>query len=96
MLENVFKQKLISRLRDEYPGCILAHLDPNETQGIPDILILFGDRWAVLEGKKCATASRRPNQQYYIDKMNDMSFGRFIYPENEEEVLYELEQALRS
>lgn len=95
MLENRFKTKLVSELEEMFPGCIIAHLDPNETQGIPDILILYEDKWAALEGKKSADASHRPNQDYYVDLMNKMSFAAFIYPENKGEVLYELQQALR-
>lgn len=95
MLENRFKTKLIAEIKDMFPGCIVLHMDPNEIQGIPDILILYNDRWGALEGKKNAEASVRPNQRYYVDLMNNMSFASFIYPENKEEVLNELQQALR-
>lgn len=95
ILENRFKTELIKELYDLFPGCIVAHLDPNEIQGIPDLLILYGPRWAVLEGKKNRNSPCRPNQPYYIDLMDKMSFAAFIYPENKEEVLYELQQALR-
>ena len=87
MLENKFKTKLIREIKDMFPGCIVAHLDPNEIQGIPDLLILFENKWAVLEGKKSSTASHRPNQDYYVDIMNRMSFAAFIYPENKDEIL---------
>lgn len=90
MLENRFKTNLIKQLRKMFPGCIITHLDPNEIQGIPDLLILFENKWAVLEGKKNAKASVRPNQRYYVDLMNDMSFASFICPENKDEVLDEL------
>lgn len=90
MLENRFKTKLISELKELFPGCIVVHLDPNEIQGIPDLLILFKDKWAALEGKKNATASHRPNQAYYVNLMNGMSFASFIYPENKDEVLDDL------
>ena len=87
MLENKFKTNLISEIEDMFPGCIVAHLDPNEIQGIPDLLILYRDKWATLEGKKSATAPARPNQSYYVDLMNRMSFSAFIYPENKDQVL---------
>lgn len=93
MLENKFKTKLIHEIEDMLPGCIILHLDPNEVQGISDLLILFEDKWGVLEGKKNAYARHRPNQDYYINLMNDMSFAKFICPENKEEVLDELQQA---
>lgn len=93
MLENKFKTDLIREIEDRFPGAMCLHLDPTEAQGIPDILVLYNDRWAALEGKKSAKASHRPNQDYYVDLMDQMSFARFIYPENKEEVLYELQQA---
>jgi hypothetical protein len=95
MLENKFKTNLINELEDMFPGCLIVHLDPNEIQGIPDLLILYENKWAALEGKKHKNASHRPNQEYYVDLMNDMSYASFIYPENKEEVFYELQQALR-
>ena len=90
MLENRFKTKLVAELKELFPGCIITHLDPNEIQGIPDLLILYRNRWAALEGKKSASASHRPNQAYYVNLMNDMSFAAFIYPENKDEVLSDL------
>lgn len=96
MLENKFKTKLIKEIKTRFPGCMIFHLDPSERQGISDLLILYGDMWVALEGKKNATASHRPNQDYYVDLLNKMSFASFIYPENMEEVLYEMEQFFES
>ena len=90
MLENTFKTKLIAQIETMLPGAIVVHLDPNEIQGIPDLLVLFEDSWAALEGKKSATASARPNQPYYVELMDSMSFAAFIYPENKDEVLNDL------
>ena len=96
MLENRFKTKLCAELKEMFPGCLIIHTDPNEMQGIPDLIILYENKWAALEGKKHANATYRPNQDYYVDLMNSMSFASFIYPENKEEVLYELQQTFRS
>lgn len=90
MLENRFKTKLVNEIKEMLPGCMVLHLDPNEIQGIPDLLILYKNRWGCLEGKKTANATHRPNQDYYVNLMNDMSFAAFIYPENKDEVLEEL------
>ena len=87
MLENRFKTKLVNELEEMFPGCIILHMDPNEIQGIPDLLILYKNKWAALEGKKSVRASARPNQSYYVNLMNEMSFASFIYPENRDEVL---------
>ena len=96
VLENKFKTKLVKEIEEMFPGSMALHMDPNEMQGIPDLLILYKNKWAALEGKKEKNASHRPNQDYYVNLMNDMSFASFIYPENKEEVLHELQQSFRS
>ena len=90
MLENKFQAKLIKKLKNLYPDCIVMKNDPTYIQGIPDLLILHKDKWASLECKKSANARHQPNQDYYVGKMNNMSFSSFICPENEEEVLEQL------
>lgn len=87
MAENRFKTKLIKEIEEMFPGCMVMHLDPNEIQGIPDLLVLYKDKWAVLEGKDYEGAHAQPNQPYYVDLMDKMSFASFIYPENKDEVL---------
>lgn len=91
--ENKFKTKLISELETMFPGCMVIHLDATEIQGIPDLLVLYKDKWAALEGKKSKKENVQPNQPYYVNKMDSMSFSRFIYPENKEEVLHELQRS---
>lgn len=96
MLESRFKTNLINELEYLFPGCFIIHMDPNEYQGISDLLILYQNKWAMLEGKRYRNSTRRPNQNYYINKFNEMSFARFIDQDNKEEVLYELQQAFRT
>lgn len=93
MLERDFQRKLIAELKILFPGSVVLKNDPNYIQGIPDILLLFKNRWAMLECKNALSANRRPNQEYYVEKLNGMSFARFISPENKEEVLHDLQQA---
>lgn len=89
-LEKNFQSKLKKELEEKFPGCIVTKLDSSLIQGIPDLLILYKDKWATLENKRSSKESKQPNQDYYVNKMNNMSFSRFIYPENKEEVLNEL------
>lgn len=96
MKENKFQADLKKELKSRFPGCIITKLDSADIQGIPDLLVLYKDKWATLEVKKSGTASHRPNQDYYVEKMDNMSFSKFIYPENKEEVLDELHQAFES
>lgn len=90
-LESGFQDRLIQDIKKIFTGCMVFKMD--QIQGIPDLLVLYKNKWATLECKKSAKAKRQPNQQYYVDLMNDMSFSRFISPENKEEVLHELQQA---
>ena len=96
MLERDFQSKLIKELKKRFPKCIIVKNDPNYIQGFPDLTILYKDKWATLECKNNASAGKQPNQDYYVEMMNEMSFSRFIYPENKEEVLHELQQSFES
>lgn len=95
MKESVFQNKLIKKLKIIFPGCIIMKTDPSYLQGLPDLLILFGNKWAALECKKSSKAHHQPNQDYYVRLMNKMSFASFISPENESEVLDEIQRALQ-
>ncbi len=94
MVESEFQSKLIRELKERFPGCIVLKNDADYIQGIPDLLILHNNKWASLEVKRSESAKHRPNQDYYVAKMNSMSFAAFIFPENKEDVLHDLEQAL--
>lgn len=94
--ESEFQAELIRELKVLFPGCIVLKNDPDYMQGFPDLLILYKDRWAGLECKRTRLAAKRPNQDYYVGLLNQMSYANFIFPENKEEVLRELQQALRA
>jgi hypothetical protein len=94
--ENVFQSKLIKEIKELFPKAIVLKNDPNYIQGIPDLLILQDDKWAMLECKKSKDAKHRPNQEHYVDTLDAMSYARFIYPENKKEVLDELQQTFKS
>lgn len=93
--ENKYQASLIKRIETRLPGCVVLKNDPDYIQGIPDLLVLYEGHWAALECKKSSRAKHRPNQDYYVDRMNDMSFASFIFPENEKRVLDEMESAFR-
>ena len=87
-LESGFQDKFRDELKQLFPGCMIFKMD--QIQGIPDLLVLYGTKWASFEMKKSARAARRPNQEYYVNLMNKMSFSRFVCPENKDIVLDEL------
>lgn len=96
MAENRYQAKLIKKLEGRFPGCVILKNDSGLRQGILDLTILYGPYWAMLEVKDSATAKDQPNQGYYIQKLNEMSFAAKIYPKNEKEVLDALQQAFES
>lgn len=91
--ESQFQAKLIRKLKTIFPGCLVLKNDASYIQGFPDLTVLWKDKWALLECKRESEAHKQPNQQYYIDKGKQMSFAAFICPENEEEVLNDLQRA---
>lgn len=91
--EGRFKEELIQELEQIFPGCVILKNDEQLLQGIPDILLLWESYWAMLEVKKSANASKQPNQDYWIEIFDRMSFGAFIYPENKDEILDALQQS---
>ena len=95
MREGQYQAGLIKRLKELFPGAIVLKNDAGYKQGIPDLLILYNDRWAALEVKASKASPHRPNQDYYVERMGQMSYSAFIFPENEREVLDELQRALR-
>ena len=94
-LESKFQKELIDEIKREYPGCIILKNDPDYIQGFPDWTILWEDKWAVLEAKRTKNARKQPNQEHYVEKLDNMSFSRFVYPENKEEVLNELRKTFK-
>lgn len=96
MRESVYQSRLIKKLQKLFPGCIVQKNDSTYTQGIPDLVIFYGDRWAMLEVKASANAAVQPNQEHYVKRLNEMSFAAFVHPDNETEVLDGLQHAFGS
>lgn len=95
MRESGYQGDLIKRLKFQFPGCVILKNDTSYIQGIPDLSMFYQDRWAALEVKASENAPVQPNQPYYVDLLNEMSYASFIYPENELEVLRDLQFAFR-
>lgn len=93
MLERDYQPHVIKRIRRLFPDALVLKNDTSYMQGIPDLLIIIGEWWGMLEVKKSAGERVQPNQEFYVDKLNAMSFCDFIYPEVEEEVLHALQRS---
>ena len=89
--ESKFQGELVKEIKRRWPTAVVMKNDPNYIQGIPDLTVLYSDRWAMLECKRSRDEARQPNQEYYVSTMNGMSFARFVCPENVEDVLDEME-----
>lgn len=94
--ESAFQSRLIREIQNEYPGAVILKNDPNYLQGFPDWLVLYRTFWAALEAKDSPLYRYQANQEYYVDLTNDMSYGSFVFPENKDEVLRELQRAFQS
>lgn len=95
-LESQYQAGLVKKLRKMFPTAVVLKNDPTYLQGVPDLLILFKDRWAMLEVKRSPDAPYEPNQEHYLSQLGAMSYASVINPVNEEEVLNELQHALRA
>jgi hypothetical protein len=93
--EATYQRKLIEKLEAMFPGCVIVKNDPQYRQGFLDLTLLYGRKWASLEVKASASSKHQPNQEHFVQVLDNMSFAAFIYPENEEEVLSALQQAFR-
>ena len=91
--ETKFQKDVKDAIKDRFPNSEILKQN-NGKQGIPDLIILNGKKWAALECKKSKEAHHQPNQDNYISKFNKMSYASFIFPENKEEVLNEIFKAL--
>lgn len=96
MRESQFQAQLIKDLKKLFPGCVVIKNDPNYQQGFPDLTVLYKQKWAALECKANGTANRQPNQDYWVETLDDMGYAAFIFPDNREQVLRELQSALRT
>lgn len=95
-LESKFQKELIDEIKARYPGCVALKNDSSYIQGFPDWTIFYEDKWAVLEVKRERSARKQPNQEYYVNKLDKMSFSRFVFPENKNEVLDDLDILFKS
>jgi hypothetical protein len=91
VLERKYQAKLKKTIMRRFPGSFIMKNDSSLTPGIPDLTVLWNGMWAMLEVKAYETAPHEPNQDWYIELFQTMSFGAFIYPENETAVLDALE-----
>lgn len=94
--ESKFQENLVKELKTIFPDSIVLKNDPNYIQGFPDITVLNGNKWAALECKRSDSESHQPLQDYYVDLLNNMSYAAFVYPENKEVILDEIQRALGS
>lgn len=95
-MESKFQSRLIRTLENEIlRGCFVLKNDPTFRQGVPDLVILYGTNWAMLESKDSARSPYRPNQEYYLDLFNQMSYAATIYPGNEKEIFDALQRTLK-
>lgn len=95
MRESEYQAELIEKINRRFPKCVILHNDSGYQQGIPDLTILYMDKWAMLEVKMSPKSALQPNQEYFVHQLDEMSFAAIIYPQNEEDVLDALQEAFQ-
>jgi len=98
MLESAFKKNFITELNVRLAPIDLEYIHTrSHNRSFPDLLILGpGSTWAALEFKAAEEADHQPNQAWYINRLNHWAYATFMYPENREEVLGDLEKLFTS
>lgn len=92
--EKDFQQKVTKWLRSK--GCIVLKYEANATTrvGIPDVFFCKEGFYGFLECKKAKNSPIRPGQKEFIEKIDNWSYGKIIYPENWAEIRRDLEVML--
>lgn len=94
ILEKDFQKLFLDKVKLLKPGAIILKNDARYRQGIPDWIVLHITGTFVFEIKAHSKASKQPNQHYYIGQLQKMGyFARFVYPENMQEVLDEIQRS---
>lgn len=95
MKESAFQLKLIKEIESIIPGSIVLKGNSAFIQGFPDLVVLLPNgKWCCLECKKSEDAQHQPNQDYYIDFLNDGGYASFIFPNNKEDILNDIQRSL--
>ncbi len=95
MVESKFVCDVLKpRLELEFPGIHILKQDPaSNFNGLLDYILLYGDRWAMLEAKRGRGAAQQSHQEYYIRVFDELSFAAFVNPTNLDEVIHDLQSA---
>lgn len=92
--EGDYQKDIIDRIKEVLPGAIVLKNDSGYVQGIPDLSIFYGDKYAMLEVKKSEhdyIHNEQPNQEDYIQQFHDWGVcSYFIYPEVDDKVFADL------
>ena len=95
--ESNFQSRLVDKLEKMFPGSYVMVNDGRRIQGFPDVSIFHDSgRWATLECKRSSNEPFQPNQEYYIEDMGKKGYSAVIFPENEKEILDELQRTFGS
>ena len=95
-LEKDFQKTVIKWLKSK--GCIVLKYQQNATTivGVSDVFFCKEGFYGFIECKKAKNSSLRPGQQAFINKVNEWSYGKIVWPGDcWEKTKKELEQMLR-
>lgn len=92
--ETRTQEQLIKFLKKK--GCYVIKTKPGlgTPVGCPDVFAFYEGWWGCFEVKANQKAKFQPLQKETLDKLEDWSFARVVYPDNIAVVLAELELIL--
>ena len=94
--EAKFQSEILKFLKKH--GAVALKFQQNATTpaGVSDIFFCKEGFYGFIEVKRAKNASLRPGQKEFVEKMNNWSYGKIVYPgECWEETKKELEEILR-
>ncbi len=92
--EQNLQTQILRWLRSK--GCFVMKIQasPGVPQGTADIFFCKDGFYGFLEVKASKSAKKQPHQAEFIEKMDEWSFARFVWPENWPKVKFLLESML--
>lgn len=94
MTERELQAQIIKWLHGKKCFVMKCTVMPGVPVGTSDIFFCYEGFYGFIEVKKNAKAPFRPLQLEFLEKINDWSWAKTVYPENWLEVKQELEMML--
>lgn len=89
-LESTFEKEFCKALRQTLGERYTYTFKLTAAKGIPDRLILYKDKYALLEFKQYKNAKKQPGQETWVGHFDNLAYAAIVYPENAEKVMQDI------